>query len=323
MKLGLMTACLPNWSLERLAEHASARGFDALEVAAWPSVGSRDFEATHIDAASFDSGKEDAVREILLRTGVSVSALGYYENNLHHDPDRRAAVHAHLRQVVDVASRLGVPYVGTFVGRDNALSIVENMAEGERVLPALVDYAGERGVRLITENCVMEGWHPDGYPGNIAYSPEVWEWATTLGFGLNWDPSHLTWIGIDPLTTILPFAAHIVHAQAKDAETSPEARNRTGFYGTVHKGGNPWEMGWWRYRIPGRGDVDWTRVVDRLYAAGFTGTLSVEHEDPFWSGSDEAVLEGLQIAYDTLRPLVRRERAGVGVSPSGTTPPAR
>jgi hypothetical protein len=39
------------------------------------------------------------------------------------------------------------------------------------VFPPLVEHAGNRGVRLMIENCVMEGWHPDGYPGNLAYSP--------------------------------------------------------------------------------------------------------------------------------------------------------
>ena len=56
--------------------------------------------------------------------------------------------------------------------------------------------------------------------------------------------------------------------------------------------------------MPGRGSVDWLRVVDRLYEAGFTGTVSVEHEDPMWGGTPEKVTEGLRIAYDTLRPLI-------------------
>jgi sugar phosphate isomerase/epimerase len=170
-----------------------------------------------------------------------------------------------------------------------------------------VDYAGERGVRLIVENCVMEGWHPDGYPGNLAYSPELWDWVTGLGFGLNWDPSHLTWIGIDPLETILPFAEHIVHAQAKDLELFPAKRDQYGFFGKVDKGDDPWDMGWWRFRVPGRGVVDWPHVVDRLYEAGFDGTLSVEHEDPLWGGTDDKVLEGLRIAHRTLRPLIAQE----------------
>ena len=42
-------------------------------------------------------------------------------------------------------------------------------------------------MKIIIENCVMEGWHPDGYPANLAYSPELWEWLTTkLGLYLNW-----------------------------------------------------------------------------------------------------------------------------------------
>jgi sugar phosphate isomerase/epimerase len=307
MKLGMLTACLPGWDLARIAEFASTEGYERLEVAVWPGTGGRDFEAAHLPVATFTDEDAQATRELLDRTGLEISALAYYENNLHQDPARREEVRTHLKHAVDAAQLLGVPYVGTFVGRDMTKSVRENMAEGDRVLPELVDYAGERGVRLVIENCVMEGWHPDGYPGNIAYSPELWEWVTGLGFGLNWDPSHLTWIGIDPVETILPFAEHIVHAQAKDVELFPGRRNEYGFFGKVDKGEDPWEMGWWRFRVPGRGVVDWPRVVDRLYEAGFAGTLSVEHEDPLWSGEDVKVLEGLRIAHRTLRPLIAAE----------------
>lgn len=83
-----------------------------------------------------------------------------------------------------------------------------------------------------------------------------------------------------------------MHAQAKDLELFPAKRNAYGFFGKVDKGDDPWDMGWWRFRVPGRGVVDWPHVVDRLYEAGFDGTLSVEHEDPLWGGTDEKVLEG-------------------------------
>ncbi|MER6160294.1 hypothetical protein ABT147_32870 [Streptomyces sp. NPDC001868] len=46
------------------------------------------------------------------------------------------------------------------------------------------------------------------------------------------------------------------------------------------------------------------RDEDALYANGFTGTLSVEHEDPVWSGTEEKVRTGLDIAHRVLRPLV-------------------
>ncbi|UXN23302.1 sugar phosphate isomerase/epimerase [Curtobacterium flaccumfaciens] len=308
MKLGMLTACLPGWSLDRIAGFAQQQGYERLEVAVWPGTGGRDFEAAHLPVATFTDEDALATRALLDRTGLEISALAYYENNLHQDPEHRAAVRTHLKHAIDTAQTLGIPYLGTFIGRDTTKSVRENMAEGNRVLPELVDYAGERGVRLVIENCVMEGWHPDGYPGNIAYSPELWGWVTGLGFGLNWDPSHLTWIGIDPVETILPFAEHIVHAQAKDLELFPERRNEYGFFGKVDKGDDPWDMGWWRFRVPGRGVVDWPRVVDRLYEAGFDGTLSVEHEDPLWGGTDDRVLEGLRIAHRTLRPLIAQEQ---------------
>jgi sugar phosphate isomerase/epimerase len=304
MKLGFLTACLPGWPLERIAEWAQAQGYEALEVGVWPAVGGREFEASHLPVATWSEADKEATLALFERTGLELSSLAFYENQLHPNLDIREGYRNHLKAAIRAAESLGVPTVGTFVGRNTTLSIRDNMREAERVFPELVDYAGERGVKLIVENCVMEGWHPDGAQGTITYSPELWEWMFGLGLYLNWDPSHLTWIGIDPVETILPYADKILHAQAKDVELNKKLLNRYGFFGKIDKGDNPWDMGWWRYRIPGLGQVDFPRVVDRLYEAGFNGVLSVEHEDPLWGGTEEKVLIGLEIAYRTLRPLV-------------------
>jgi len=304
VKLGFLTACLPELALADIAAWAAATGYEALEVAVWPSTGSRDFEASHIDVAHLGQAGADEVGELFAKQGLALSSLAYYENNLHPDEARRAEIAAHLRHAVDAAARLGVETVGTFVGRHPGLSVKENVALAERVLPPLVEYAGERGVKIIIENCVMEGWHPDGYPGNLAYSPELWEWMFSLGLYLNYDPSHLLWLGIDPVTALKPYVDRIPHAQAKDAQLDPGARDRYGFFGKTIEREHPWDEGWWRYRVPGRGQVDWSGVVDTLYEGGFTGVLSVEHEDPVWSGSEARVKQGLEIAYRTLRPLI-------------------
>ena len=103
----------------------------------------------------------------------------------------------------------------------------------------------------------MEGWHPDGYPGNLAYSPELWEWMFSLGLYLNYDPSHLVWMGIDPVEALAPYIDRIPHAQAKDIELFPERRNRYGWPGQAVERPDPWDVGWWRYRVPGLGQVDW------------------------------------------------------------------
>ncbi|MCM2577163.1 sugar phosphate isomerase/epimerase family protein [Streptomyces meridianus] len=304
MKLGFLTACLPQVPLERIAAWAAEHDYDALEVATWPATGSRDFEASHLDVASFTDRDAEQVRTLLDGHGLEISALAYYENNLHPDEKRRAEIAEHVRRNIDTAQLLGVPYVGTFIGRDPGRSVRENIELGNQVLPPLVEYAGERGVKLIIENCVMEGWHPDGYPGNLAYSPELWEWIFSLGFYLNYDPSHLMWLGIDPVEALRPYVDRIPHAQAKDAQLDPRARNRYGFFGKAAERDDPWDMGWWRYRVPGLGDVDWRSVVDTLYEGGFTGTLSVEHEDPVWGSDEEKVKQGLVIAHRTLRPLI-------------------
>ena len=303
MKLGFLTACLPKRSLADIAAWAAAHDYEALEVAAWPALGDRPFTATHLNAESYD---RDAVLEVFATHGLTLSSLAYYDNNLHPDPAERRAVNAHVLRCIDAAADLGCPTVGTFVGRHPGLSVSDNLAQGEKVFAPLVDRAGERGVKLIVENCVMEGWHPDGYPGNLAYSPELWEWMFSLGLYLNYDPSHLVWIGIDPVTAVRPYLDRIPHAQAKDVELFLDRRDRYGFFGKAVAREDPWDVGWWRYRVPGLGQVDWPRLIDAMYEGGFDGVLSVEHEDPVWGGTEEKVEAGLEVAHRTLRPLLVR-----------------
>jgi sugar phosphate isomerase/epimerase len=303
MKLGFLTACLPKRPLAEIAAWASGHGYEALEVAAWPALGDRPFTATHLDAESYD---RDQVLNLFAEHGLTLSSLAFYDNNLHPDPAEREAINAHVLRCIDAAADLGCPTVGTFVGRHPGLSVRDNLAQAETVFAPLVDRAGERGVKLIIENCVMEGWHPDGYPGNLAYSPELWEWMFSLGLYLNYDPSHLCWIGIDPVAAVRPYVDRIPHAQAKDIELFPDRRNHYGYYGKAVARDDPWDVGWWRYRVPGLGQVDWVRLIDALYEGGFDGVLSVEHEDPVWGGSEDRVEIGLEVAHRTLRPLLVR-----------------
>ena len=304
MKLGFLTACLPDRSLEDIVRFAKEHQYEALEVAAWPDLGSRPFTATHLKAEGFGESEAQRVRALFDDNDLTLSSLAFYDNNLHPDPVERAAINQHVLALVDAAALLGCPTVGTFVGRDPGRTVVQNLAAAEKVFAPLVDRAGEKGVKLVIENCVMEGWHPDGYPGNLAYSPELWEWMFSLGLYLNYDPSHLLWMGIDPVAAIKPYVDKVAHAQAKDAEIFPDKRNRYGYPGIAVNRIDPWDVGWWRYRVPGLGQVDWVRVVDALYEGGFDGVLSVEHEDPVWGGTEERVMTGLDIAHRTLRPLL-------------------
>jgi sugar phosphate isomerase/epimerase len=310
MRLGFLTACLPGTPLAEVASWAAAQGYRALEVAAWPDRPGRDWEASHLDVESFGDADSRRVSELFAEHGLTLSAVAYYENNLHADAATRQAAHRHLRACVDAAQKLGCGLVGTFVGRDITRTVDDNLRLAGKVLPPLVQYAADRGVRLVVENCPMEGWHPDGYPANLAYSPQLWDWMAGLGLYLNFDPSHLVWLGIDPAAVAATYAERILHVQAKDVEIDPARRDRFGVFGNaVRRDRNPWESGWWRYRIPGLGQVDWTALVTTLSAAGYDGVVSVEHEDPVWSGSADKVRQGLVLARETLDPLIRNAGA--------------
>ena len=306
MELGLVTACFPDWSLETVALWASGAGISSLEIAAWPSK-NRNFTATHL--ALDTEGGLDAARiaaEALSALGLRPSCIAYYDNNLHPDQEIRARTREHLLRCIEAAPLLGCPLVGTFIGRDPTKTFAENLREAENLFPALVDRAGEVGVRLVIENCPMEGWDPDGVVGNLAYSPELWEWMFDLGLYLNYDPSHPVWLGIDPLFAIDNYADRILHVHAKDIETFILARNRYGWLGKVVERDDAWDVGWWRYRVPGRGEVNWSKLVDRLYERGYDNALTIEHEDPIWSGSDDHIQAGIEIARTTLAPLLVR-----------------
>ena len=304
MKLGFLTACMPNRPLADIASWAQANGFAALEVAAWPDLGDRPFTATHLKAETLDEAQAEQVRKLFDAHDLELSSLAFYDNNLHPDPEQRRAINEHVGACIDAAAALGCPTVGTFVGRNWTQSVREDLTDAEEIFKPLVERANDAGVKIIIENCFMEGWHPDGYAGNLAYSPELWEWMFSLGLYLNYDPSHLVWLGIDPVAAVRPYVDRIPHAQAKDVQIFPDRRNRYGWPGKSVVREDPWDVGWWRYRVPGLGDVDWRRLVDAMYEGGFEGVLSVEHEDPVWGGTEERVETGLKVAAATLQPLL-------------------
>ena len=301
MKLGLLTAPFPRRSLKHVAEWAAAEGFEMLEVACWPAAGGerRRYAGTaHIDVSRLDVG---AVRDILDRNGLEISSLAYYPNNLHPDPAERRAANTHLRKVIDAAAKLDVGIVGTFVGRDKTKNGPDNFREFRKVWPRLVDYAESRGVRIAIENCPMI-FSLDEWPGgtNLASSPATWDEMFSIvdsdSFGLNLDPSHLVWLMIDYERAVYDFADRIFHVHAKDLEVRRDGLYR---HGTFSAG-----MGWQVPRLPGLGEVDWSRFVSALYAVGYDRWISIEHEDRRFEGDEELVKRGFLLARNALRPLI-------------------
>jgi sugar phosphate isomerase/epimerase len=302
MQLGLLTAPFEDRPLDEVADWAASEGFEVLEIACWPRSGgaTRRYAGTsHIDVANLSDGAAEELKGALQDKGLGISALGYYPNPLHPDADHRAAVIAHLRDVIVAAGRLGVG-VNTFCGGDAARTVDDNWSRARQVWPEIIAFAGEHGVPLAFENCPMI-FSYDEWPGghNIAYSPRIWrrileEWDGAVG--INYDPSHLVLQMIDQSRFIAEFGGHFRHVHAKDLMI-----DREGLYerGILSAG-----MGWQVPRMPGLGDVDWPRFFSDLYRAGYDGPVVIEHEDRDFEGSEAAVKRGFRLARDVLAPFI-------------------
>ncbi len=107
---------------------------------------------------------------------------------------------------------------------------------------------------------------------------ELFKWRETLG--LNYDPSHLLWQGVDEVGFVRDFAKRIYHVHMKDVKLN--TRNpRAGVLGSFLPFGDTRRS--WDFVSVGHGDVDFDGIIRELNAAGYTGPLSVEWED---SGMD-------------------------------------
>lgn len=307
MKLGFLTACLPKLSLEEIVSWSSKQGFKKLELAAWPVDSSRDYQARQMDAANFKKSDAEKVKDLFKSHGMQISAMAYYDNNLHPDLKLRKSYLNHLKKVINTASLLNVKLVGTFVGARPDKSPKENMKEIGKVFRELVKFAEDKNVKLMIENCPMENWVKFGLPGNYAYSPELWtalfDEVPSKNFGLNIDPSHLYWLGIDYLKVLKDFKSRIFHAHAKDTEILTDGKYKFGLFGE-QVNPTPWKSGWWRYRIPGLGEINWQKFISTLQENGYDFVLSIEHEDPIWEGTEEKVKKGLALGYKYLSQFV-------------------
>ncbi|MGD0020197.1 MAG: sugar phosphate isomerase/epimerase [Candidatus Limnocylindrales bacterium] len=304
MKLGFLTAPFPQTPLMEVARWAAGAGFEVLEVACWPvaSGPTRRYAGTsHIDVANLTQSRASEIMDEIGATGLSISALGFYPNPLHPDPEHRKQVIGHLKHVITAAEKMNVPLVNTFMGGDCAKSQDENWEVALQVWPDIVRFAQDHGRKITIENCPMifsrDEW-PAGH--NIAWSPYIWrrileQWGGTVG--LNYDPSHLVWLMIDQERFIREFGPHILHFQAKDLEI-----DRDGLYerGTLSGG-----IGWQVPRLPGLGQVPWARVFAALWKVGYAGDCIIEHEDRKFEKTDELVKRGFLIARDVLRPYVK------------------
>jgi sugar phosphate isomerase/epimerase len=127
------------------------------------------------------------------------------------------------------------------------------------------------------------------HPLHLVYNvPTLLAFRAAVGdvIGVNLDPSHLFWQGMDPLAAVRALAGAVYHVHLKDTEINPEQVALAGVLDD-RPFERPAERAW-VFRTVGRVHPApfWRDFVEALRAAGYDDALSIEQEDPYASQED-------------------------------------
>jgi sugar phosphate isomerase/epimerase len=227
MRVGVLTAALqeltprdvrdqdPDRAIEDWAEFAAELGVEYMQLSTAlhptetdvPPEAMLDPVANTLDLREpFNEARARRVRTALETHRIGLSDIGYFDNLLHHDSVVRAKKHDFMRRIFDAAALLGVDAVCGFVGRNQQLSMEENLRDFENNFIPLLKDAKERGITFRVEQCPMPGWTVgDNFHNNIAYTPAIWIALFRIcerhgvgdQFRIHYDPSHAILMGQD------------------------------------------------------------------------------------------------------------------------------
>jgi sugar phosphate isomerase/epimerase len=227
MKIGVLTAALqeltpreerdsdPDRAIEDWAAFASELGVDNIQLSAAlhpsesdvPAEAMLDPVANTLDLREpFSPARAKRVLASLKEYEIGLSDLAYFDNMLHDDPIIRKKKHDFMLRVFDAAVLLGAEAVCGFVGRNQTLSMDQNLVDFEESFIPLLKEARSRELTYRVEQCPMPGWTTrDNYHNNIAYTPGTWialhKICEKHGVGdqlrIHYDPSHAILMGQD------------------------------------------------------------------------------------------------------------------------------
>ncbi len=280
MKIGFrIPGAAGQMALGELARWAADSGFGAMDI------------------GGPDAGAVEAVRGAGLEVGTF--DLGGTGALLSPDADARKAAAQGIAEKARRAQDLGLTRAfGVLLPPDGRQARGQSFEYWREGWPAASEALAGAGVAF-----TLEGWPGPSplYPA-LGVTPETVRAMLAVdaerGAGalkLNYDPSHLIRLGVDPLRFLSEFGAHVRHAHGKDTAFDAQRLYETGSLGSSLGAKDPgFGEGWWRYCIPGDGAVDWAGVGAGLAAHGFDGVISVELEDARYNGTWEGEQKGLR-----------------------------
>ena len=274
MDVGFVTYYSPE-----IVEFAAKAGFDSLEV--YVNKGSS------LDLDTVTRGDLDRARDDIQSHGLRVSTLKCSTNHLVGNRAMRASNNDYFLKALTLCRAFGTTIVTTNTWGDPSISPAENLKAYGPIFSEFARVAESEGVLIAMENCP----HGSSYPytiGSIGYSPEMWDAlfaaVPSASVGLELDPAHLFWLGIDIPKAIRAYPERIFAFHAKDCEIDADGLYRYGIFGRQLGAASAWDTGWWRSRLPGLGQIDWKEVFRALFDIGYSGPMIIEHEDPVFGG---------------------------------------
>ena len=312
MKIGMVTDSLGHMSFEEVLDAAAGLGLDCVEFATgnWST-------APHIDLDRLLRSKpaRDRFLAAVRDRGLAISALTCNGNQLHPGAGGRAHDRV-VRKTIALAPMLGVDRVVLMSGlpggpgdkHPNWITVawppeateILQWQWDEVVIPYwrdLVRYAKGKGIRRL---CLE--LHGGQVVYNVASLLRLRE-ACGDAVGVNFDPSHLMWMGADPLAAVAALGPAIYHVHAKDTriEDAAAVDSRLETRPSVEVGLRAWNYVTLGY---GHGEEFWRAFCLALRRAGYDGALSIEHEDMALSP-----MEGMRKSVELLRRVIIVEPA--------------
>ena len=297
MELGLYTDSLPEHTFEEALDVAARVGATAIEIA---TGGQSRAPHLRIDELLGDAGRRAAFEAAFRSRGLHISALNCSAWPLHPTLGERHV--ALIRSTFRLASELGVTKVVTMLGSPgdgpgaSAVNFVWYPWPDESL--ALLDRQWDEGISLWrdlaaeAEAAGVEAIAFELHPLHLVYNVPTFERmrdAVGSVIGVNLDPSHLFWQGMDPLAVIRALGPAVKHVHVKDTEI---VADQVAIAGVLDQRSfdDPSKRGW-VFRIPGaiHDRAWWTAFVDALRAVGYDDALAIENEDPHLSA--EAAVE--------------------------------
>lgn len=251
-------------------------------------------------------------RDEISSRGLQIAALGVYGNPIHPDERRARAAHEDFAAMCAVAEQLGVT-------RITVISGVPAGGPHDRapnwIVPSIyadleAAYAWQWEEKLVPywrEACAIAAAHgvticmePIG--GFMVYDAQTFlRLREACGETLcaNVDPSHVFWMGIDPLQFVEQLRGTIGYAHAKDVKLDARAVARDGVVPSCRY--DDWDARSWTYRAIGYGhpELFWRDFFTALRRNGYDDVVSVELEDAFMT-MDEGVEKSVELVRRVL-----------------------